>query len=547
MGLFVVWLHPCRAQQRTVERVYISTDRDLYVAGESVWISLYCFDMSNKETRLSELSSVAYVELRSAVSLASTAKISIDKGRGSGKIDLSPSLPTGNYRLIAYTKQMLNEDTLRYFDKIIPVYNTLSTERVPDNVEIKGDEVEDIEPAPFHATSGHVDVQWKGDKIVVENKSDRAMTLHISISRIDIPAAPGNPLQDFLANHRPDPAKIKFVNLYTPEYEGEIIRGRVKNIKEIPSGDRSIFLSTVGSGVDIYSAVVDGSTGEFAFFTPSFYGNREMALEYPAAKEATFELFDPFIKPPIKPIPPLYLDKQYAPRLVQRSIEMQLNHRFGMDTLHDRIAVQDAPPICTYQPFVYVLDHYTRFPTFLDIVIEFVSGARFRKVNNKTSLQILVESDFERGYTEQSALVMIDGIAVFDHDQLPNLDLLKVRSVSVYNRSYRVGNQTFDGIVLLHTYKGNYPDLTLGKNALIVDYEGVQYPVRCTGGEFAISENRPDIRSLLYWDPQVDLALGEKKEIRVQSPYMPEKYAIVLEGTTVDGQAVYYRSEFVHE
>ena len=87
--------------QRQAERTYISTDKDVYVAGERIWCSAFCVDPATG--RLSSVSGVAYLELHSAEGLAASARIALMGGRGAGAVDLPAALPTGNYRLSAYT------------------------------------------------------------------------------------------------------------------------------------------------------------------------------------------------------------------------------------------------------------------------------------------------------------------------------------------------------------------------------------------------------------------------------------------------------------
>ncbi|MCL2728249.1 MAG: hypothetical protein FWD56_07690, partial [Bacteroidales bacterium] len=371
ISLLVIWIYPCSAQQRTIERIYISTDRALYIAGETIWLSLYCFDLSKEMHQFSDLSKVAYVELRNAGSLVTSAKLRIDKGRGGGMLQLPASLPTGNYRLIAYTKQMLNEATPCFFDKVIPIYNTLSTERIDENVFVGDDLLPQTQTEISRISSNHIDVKWNGDKIVMTNKSDQAITLNLSIARVDIPVALDRSIIDFMEVNKPKQAEVTFNTLYIPEYEGEIIRGRVKNVNGVQSREHLIFLSTVGTGIDIYSATADAVTGEFSFFTKSLLEKNEIVLEYPGAAEATFELIDPFVRPPVAPAPPLFLDKTFESALVQRSMEMQVSKYFGIDTLFERVNVPDGPPLFTGKPIIYHLDDYTRFPTMQDIVIEF--------------------------------------------------------------------------------------------------------------------------------------------------------------------------------
>jgi hypothetical protein len=146
--------------------------------------------------------------------------------------------------------------------------------------------------------------------------------------------------------------------------------------------------------------------------------------------------------------------------------------------------------------------------------------------------------------TRQNTLVTIDGIAIFDHERLLNYDPLKVKTVSLHKNTYYIGNNIFEGIAQFHTYTGKYPGLTLGKNASIFDFEGVQYPCLFSGRGVGASDNLPDERSLLYWNPQVDLISGESREIAVGASSLSEKYNIVLEGVTESGRPIFYKSEF---
>ena len=119
-------------QSRLRERVYVSTDREVYVAGDAVWMSAYCMDASSG--KLSSFSKTAYVEIHSAAGMVQTAKIALEGGRGGGRLMLPNTLPTGNYRLLAYTALGASEEG---FDpsvgaRTLSVFNTFSNERVDD-------------------------------------------------------------------------------------------------------------------------------------------------------------------------------------------------------------------------------------------------------------------------------------------------------------------------------------------------------------------------------------------------------------------------------
>ena len=89
---------PAVAQDHLSERVFVSTDRGVYVAGDDMFLSAFCFDMSTG--RLSGYSSVAYVEIISPEGPVQTAKIALSEGRGGGFIRLDNSIPTGQYKMV---------------------------------------------------------------------------------------------------------------------------------------------------------------------------------------------------------------------------------------------------------------------------------------------------------------------------------------------------------------------------------------------------------------------------------------------------------------
>lgn len=55
------------------------------------------------------------------------ARLVLEKGVGDGCLQLPSTLPTGNYRLVAYTRYMRNEGEEVFFEKPLAVVNTFVT------------------------------------------------------------------------------------------------------------------------------------------------------------------------------------------------------------------------------------------------------------------------------------------------------------------------------------------------------------------------------------------------------------------------------------
>ncbi|MBP5635583.1 MAG: hypothetical protein J6W83_04255 [Bacteroidales bacterium] len=178
--MLAVLLAAPAAGARVVERVYVSTDRAVYMAGEDIRCSAFCLDFAPGRL-YSELSSLAYLELHSADGLAQTAKIALVHGRGAGVISLPRTLPTGNYRIIAYTAENKQEEGYDYglSARTVSVFNPYLSERVKGGVEIVGAEEYAARTAPAEDSAGTGGVQITAP-VGAERGGSAALTLALA-------------------------------------------------------------------------------------------------------------------------------------------------------------------------------------------------------------------------------------------------------------------------------------------------------------------------------------------------------------------------------
>ena len=105
----------------TSEKIYLHTDRDKYVAGDTIWFSATLFDASSH--LLSEASNTVYVSLLNENKQPTLEqKLFCNLGQTSGSLVLSTNLSTGAYGLVAYTNLMRNHDESFFFQKQIQVF-----------------------------------------------------------------------------------------------------------------------------------------------------------------------------------------------------------------------------------------------------------------------------------------------------------------------------------------------------------------------------------------------------------------------------------------
>jgi hypothetical protein len=109
-------------EQSMQQKVYLQTDKDIYMPGEIIWIKAYLMDA--KLFHADTISKEIYVELLDQNQrVACYLKLSNKKGVSDGNILLNDSLLEGNYQLRAFTDWMRNFDRDFFFFKTISIKN----------------------------------------------------------------------------------------------------------------------------------------------------------------------------------------------------------------------------------------------------------------------------------------------------------------------------------------------------------------------------------------------------------------------------------------
>ena len=539
-----------QGQSRIRERVYVATDREVYVAGDAVWMSAFCVDASTG--RLSSFSKTVYVEVHSPTGTVQTAKIALLGGRGGGRLTLPSTLPTGNYRILAYTALGASEEG---FDpqvgaRTLSVFNTFSSDRIDGGVEVaaQAPAAAALPQAGGLAVSA-APVTAGSSRITVTNHGAEPVSFSLGVRHDDGIAAPGGGrVADFVGALRALPAARAFDSSVIPEYEGEIIRARVtgtdaESIRSLR--DKYAFISSPGDGENIYTAPIS-EDGTVTFFTSNIYGDQNMFMEIEGLDRDNIchlEIISPFLNLEPGDIPPLVLSPEYAGALELRGVGMQLEKHFDSDTLYSALPARRHKVLDNQACISYILDDYTRFPVMEELFVEFIPEIRARQVDGRREIQVLMAD--EKGafrFRQGMALVLLDGVPVLDHEKILSYDPLLVERIDIYPDSYFVGIRGFSGVVNFVTYKGTLPSMTFEDNVRIVDFQGTSLPLAytCEG----VGNEYPDYRQTLLWQPLLTLEPGESMELECKMPVYTGSFEAVAEGLTASGSPVSASASF---
>lgn len=516
------------AQGISFERVFLSTDRNFYAAGETIYLSAFCTDGNGD---LSTFSAVAYVELFAEDGMVASAELGLFGGRGAGSLTIPAGLPTGNYRLAAYTAIAKNIPDFDYTtgSRVLSVYNTESVQKAADVVFTDTPSVTRTERTEF----GGISISREGDTFSIVSPNDATISVSIYKDE-DLPVYDNAGIDGFMANI---PKYTSYVKNVIPEYEGQILYASVDGASELEGTD--LYIATPGNNNDLYAATL--RDGKATFFSANIYGDKDMAVmlkEKSGQWQADFK--KPFVGLKGVAAPALELSESMKGAIERLGTAAAITKAFDADTLYSQMPSRRMKFLgdnCKR----YKLDDYTRFRTMQEVFIEILGGTTVRSTANGREVFVRCEDDFNQtpAYRANPCLVILDGVPVLDHDLILEFDPLMIKSVEVYPFDYSFGITNYSGILSFSTYKADLGGFKFGDNVKIISFKGLSYPLAFTNAGFP--ESYPTVRQTLYWSPLHKLAAGEPSVLNFNVPDEPGRYVIKIEGMTAKSRQPIYK------
>ena len=508
----LLFASPCRA----AERALALTDKELYVTGERLHVSVCIID---DDMRPSTLSRVAYVEISDNFRLCAQGLVSLVDGRGWADIALPASLHSGNYLLSVYTRAMQNLDLTRdnaLFTKVISIVNPTHVSRADNIVFLPNDSIDEGTVFAQAVTL----IGNAGQEVSLpDNLDDNLLLSSLSVMREDLISPDYSTLQPArrMLTSRPQGTTI------LPETEGHLVLAR-------PSDAKSIIAQTRLVMIGHKNAIFDGQwqpDGTWLYYTSNIYGKRPAMLSThdTGGHPVPMEFVSPFAK--ILPISLPKLEVACTEADLQRRAESAQREQDITDWLAlDSLAFSSN--LLSGEPrFSYDLDEYTKFSSVREILIEFVQGVKRYKVHGVNQLFVIDPDLLEN--SKWSALVLLDGMPVFDIDEILDYDARLLKYVMIYTDRYTFGNTTYGGIISFISHKGLLSNFNLDRTSHLVSYSFPQdHPA-------FIVPSDPQAGTVV-WNPEF---MGPNvKSTSFSAPSVPGFYRVLLQGYDNTGKYV---------
>ncbi len=341
---------------------------------------------------------------------------------------------------------------------------------------------------------------------------------------------------------------------FLPEYRGHFITAKVTNATDGKvAGDVECFLSFPGNPYGFYAARTNNK-GIVYFDVKNYYGAGEIIVQAGRDTVSNYriDILTPFADEyPATRMPFYVAAKNEERKLTGKSIGMQVQNIYGADSIRkfNSPVLPDTLPFFGKPEYSYRLDEYKRFTTMEEVLREYVLPVNVVLRNGKLYMTMF-DLALKTAYTDQ-VLVLLDGVPLMNYNKIFLYDPLKVKKLDVVPTRYEMGGINFKGIASFETYQGKFDGFELTPGVVAVDYEGLQLQREFYSPVYETNKDRqkriPDLRSTLYWKPDVFTGKTGKENLQFYTSDQAGKFLVVLQGFNHMGEPVSATGSFIVE
>lgn len=327
---------------------------------------------------------------------------------------------------------------------------------------------------------------------------------------------------------------------FIPELGGQILTGTIRSASGAPVSSITAYLGFIGEPDNLFISRSD-SLGKFLFEVRPGAGRKNLIMQINSRECAgcQIELDEPSetdSEYKFRKTQDFSLSKKSRDAIEQRSIHVQVHSLFHPAT-SKKMLIRHAP-FYGDPDEKYLLDDYTRFPTLEEVMREYMPGVRVSKVRGHFQIKSMDRVN-QKPFTGE-ALVLLDGVPVFDMDKLIEVDPLKIRQLDAVTKQYYLQAASFDGIVSMLSYNNDLAGFELPSSALVKNYRALEEhrefftPVYETIVQK--SSSIPDARYVLYRSPDGLALSGRKVTVSFYTSDITGKFKAVIQGITKTGK-----------
>jgi hypothetical protein len=520
--------------QKFKENIWLTTDRNLFVVGESVFFSAYVYrELSDTNA----LSKILYVQLIDAEGNAmDESKFLIEKNRAHGCLAIPDAIVSGYYYICAYTKNMRNAGPVNY--KYIPlkivnpqksdVYESKEMAKAKDSMHIIP-EFDSISSETLFFNSKRQTYKKREEVKVLFSTEKLKSTRHIAFTVV--PEASLYRHELFLSGADKDRHSEE---IYFPETRGISLSGKLVEEKTNEKiANSKVNLSIIGTGQDFMATITD-SLGRYFFALPNYAGSKDLFLCSEELVDKTTKILVDNDYSPIDmtlPSPVFGLTEKERKTAYQLAVNTTVQQHYSEENIVDSVVNNKHLNAFYGLPSkTLFLDQYIDLPSIEEYFIELSFMVKIRKRGGKKYFKVQGENSLMEVY---DPLVLIDFVAIENMKSILSIQPKGIDRIEVVNEPYVKGDITYGGIVSFISKEANFAGIDLPSSGMFINYDFLSDCEEFTN-YVNHTKNFPDARNTLYWNPSLDLF--NSQTISFLSGDTPGNYVMVLKGIDNQGK-----------
>lgn len=503
------------------EKVILFTDRNMYIAGESLRFSA----IIRQETD-SLAARILYCEVVTAEGRRITGgKFMILNSLATGTISLPDDILTGNYFMRAYTRYMRNYGPEGFAYSLIKVINPVREEVLSEQGNASSRQpVEELTPE----TKEGIEV---GTNMKIYSHED-SIDVFISGSGLQRPLGytisivPYNSM--IYSKIKADASEnIKENDFIYPETRGITLTGKVLDKTGRPVGNIMVNLSILG-GIHEFIAMKTDSSGRFYFSLPDYQGNIDVFLctEKTADYTPEIRVDNDYCTLPVQlSAGPFQLSPDERKTALQMAVNHQIEAYFKPEIDSSKLHLtQDTISFYGRPDETVFLNKYVRLPTLEEYFNELPLHVRVRKKSGQKYFRIhSTQSDLG----DYLPLVLVDMVAIDDPEKILAISPANIAKIEIVNSMYVKGDHVYGGIINFISQKGDFAGINLPGSGIFLNYEFLK-PPEIYENTIKNEKMVPDSRNTILWLPEYH---PEKDKIlKIKSPETSGFYKVIVRG-----------------
>ena len=240
---------------------------------------------------------------------------------------------------------------------------------------------------------------------------------------------------------------------------------------------------------------------------------------------------------------PLRLNTSHEELIRELFVNQQTNTLFNISSVSKQKPLYQFPINIKEPPISILLENYIDLNSLETVFREIIPNCLVRKKSDQYSILVV---DALYSFNSENPLILIDNIPVISVNELFKIHPSKIKKISVFPSNLILGDNLIKGLIMITTNTDDFAGIARPNGSVFLEYQTIAPSFTFDSPIYNSEEKKlsrlADFRTLLYWNPNVELSKGASVSFYT-SDHCSE-YDVIVRGITKDGKNCFGRASF---